>query len=133
VKFREKFGQAYVQKAICSEMWTAPQVNFDGKVVGCCVNYWDDFGNAFTDGLLKVLNNERMRYARLMLLGKAPERADIACTTCKFYQAMKEDGSWIQRKDIRTQPSRVYAAICSMIPKKVRQAVRRFISAYSQK
>ena len=133
VEFREKFGQAYVQKGICSEMWTGPQVNFDGRVVGCCVNYWDDFGNAFTDGLLKVLNNERMQYARLMLLGKAPERADIACTTCKFYQAMKEDGSWIQQRDISLLPSRVYAAICSVIPKRARLAVRRLVSRYSQK
>ena len=132
-EFREKFGQAYLQKWICAEMWTSPQVNFDGRVAGCCVNHWDDYGNAFTDGLLKILNNERMRYARLMLLGKAQERADIACTTCKFYKAMKEDGSWIQREDIGLPRSRIYAAIRSVVPKRVRQAAKRFVLAYSQK
>ncbi len=111
-EYREKFGHEYLQKPICAEMWTAPQVNFDGKVVGCCVNYWDDYGNAFTEGLLKVLNNERMRYARLMLLGKAQARADIACTTCKFYQAMKSTDSWIHSRDIGPT-SRIGAALRS--------------------
>ena len=99
-EFRDKFGRAYLQKTICAEIWTAPQVNFDGRVLGCCVNYWDDYGNAFREGLLNVLNNERMQYARSMLLGKAQARADIACTNCKFYKAMQADGSWIRDEDV---------------------------------
>jgi MoaA/NifB/PqqE/SkfB family radical SAM enzyme len=127
-EFKEKFGQAYLQKPICAQMWTSPQVNFDGRVIGCCVNYWDDYGNAFKDGLRKILNNERMRYARRMLLGKAQERADIACTTCKSYQAMKENGSWISRQEIGLPASRIYGAIRSMIPKGVRRTVKGLIS-----
>lgn len=129
-EFTEKFGQAYLQKGLCAEMWTSPQVNFDGRVIGCAVNHWDDYGNAFADGLLKTLNNERMRYTRLMLQGKAQPRADIACTTCKFYTAMKENRSWIR---LGLPRSRIYAAIRSVVPKRVRQAARRFVSAYWQK
>jgi hypothetical protein len=108
-------------------MWTAPQVNFDGRVLGCCVNHWDDYGNAFNDGLLSVLNNERMQYARRMLAGKAPERADIACTSCEFYKAMKEDGSWIGPQDTGVPPSRAYLALRNLVPGRLRQLVKSFL------
>jgi hypothetical protein len=127
-EFKEKFGEAYLQKPICADMWMAPQVNFDGRVLGCCVNYWDDYGNAFTDGLLKVLNSERMRYARRMLLGKAVGRADIACTTCKFYRAMKESGSWMRRQDIGLPASRISGAVRAVVPQGLRKTVRRLLS-----
>jgi|ERR1700683_858747 len=127
-EYKEKFGHAWAQKPICGEMWTAPQVNFDGRVIGCCVNHWDDYGNAFKDGLFKVLNNERMRYARSMLLGEAKERVDIACTRCKFYQAMKENGSWIRQADIGQSASRISAAIRSMVPTGLRQVGKHLAS-----
>jgi MoaA/NifB/PqqE/SkfB family radical SAM enzyme len=126
-EFRKKFRRAYLQSGICSEMWTAPQVNFDGRVLGCCVNHWDDYGNAFNDGLLSVLNNERMQYARRMLAGKAPERADIACTSCEFYKAMKEDGSWIGPQDTGVPPSRAYLALRNLVPGRLRQLVKSFL------
>jgi MoaA/NifB/PqqE/SkfB family radical SAM enzyme len=127
-EYKEKFGQAFATRSFCREMWTAPQVNFDGRVIGCCINHWDDYGNAFKDGLFKVLNNERMRYARSMLLGKAKERVDIACTGCKFYQAMKENGSWIRQADIGQPASRIFATIRSMVPARLRQ-VRKHLAS----
>jgi len=113
-QYREKFDEAYLQKATCAQMWTEPQVNFDGRILGCCVNYWDDYGNAFADGLLTILNNERMRYARRMLMGKARERANIPCTNCKHYLAMKQTGGWISPRDIGLPASRFGKAIRSL-------------------
>ena len=53
-----------------------PQINWDGKVLGCCVNHRGDFGgNAFRDGLTASVNTEQIQYARAMLLGHAPPRA----------------------------------------------------------
>jgi hypothetical protein len=47
--------------------------NWDGKVLGCCINTWIDFGgNAFRDGLTASLNTEQIQYAQAMLLGRAP-------------------------------------------------------------
>ena len=98
-EYREKYGRPYLQKSICAQLWRSPQLNWDGKVLGCAVNHWGDFGNAFHDGLVQSLNNEKITYARRMLLGQEPPRADIPCTTCPHYQAMRADGRWLTRRD----------------------------------
>ena len=91
-EYRRKYGRDYKQR-ICSQLWTEPQINWDGKVLGCCRNFWGDFGgNAFTDGLVNSINNEKITYARDMLLGKRPVRHDIPCTTCDIYLGMKDSG-----------------------------------------
>lgn len=95
-EFREKRGVGYLDE-ICTQLWEAPQINWDGKVLGCCRNYWGDFGgNALTDGLLQSINSERIRYARRMLLGQSPPRADVPCTSCGVYIDRKRSGNWLQ-------------------------------------
>jgi MoaA/NifB/PqqE/SkfB family radical SAM enzyme len=92
-------GDPYLKSA-CHQLWDAPQINWDGKVLGCCWNYWGDFGgNAFKDGLVASLNNEKIAYARDMLRGKEPARDDIPCSTCKLYYAMRERSRWIERSE----------------------------------
>ncbi len=82
--------------ALCHHLWHEPQVNWDGSVLGCCVNYWGDFGgNVFEDGLLACVNGEGMKHARAMLRGKAPARKDIPCSACDVYRFMAERKSWI--------------------------------------
>ena len=97
-------GVAYHQRTICSQLWKAPQINWDGRMLGCCVNYWGDFGNVFRDGLSETFHGGKMSYARAMLEGKKPARADIPCTTCSFYLTMKRDGNWMGSKDLRGTP-----------------------------
>ncbi|MBF0504774.1 MAG: radical SAM protein [Candidatus Omnitrophica bacterium] len=79
----------------CSQLWIQPQINSDGRVLGCCANYWGDYGNVFQGDLIGILNNERMNYARTMLLGRKKERKDIPCTQCSQYQRMKETNTWL--------------------------------------
>ena len=90
---REEYEQEHGEKfgsKICHQLWDAPQINWDGKVIGCCRNFWGDFGgNAFTDGLMNSINNEKMNYAREMLTGREPARDDIPCSTCEMYIAMR--------------------------------------------
>ena len=95
-EYREKFGHDYMGR-ICTQLWLLPQVNWDGKMLGCCRNFWGDFGaNAFTDGLMDSVNSEKMVYAREMLLGEKPPRDDIPCTTCEIYLGMKADGKFLK-------------------------------------
>ena len=95
-EFKQKDGVDYMQW-ICYQLWEEPQINWDGKVLGCCRNFWGDFsGNAFRDGLFKSLNNENIRYARDMLLGKKVARENIPCTTCSIYLGMRADSTWLK-------------------------------------
>ncbi len=94
-EFEQKYGTGYLQKEICGQLWKMPQINWDGKILGCCYNYWGDFGNAFESGLKEGLNSEKMDYARQMLTGKAEAKAGIPCTDCGHYQRMKRTNDWI--------------------------------------
>jgi MoaA/NifB/PqqE/SkfB family radical SAM enzyme len=96
---REEYEQEHGEKFasnICHQLWDAPQINWDGKVIGCCRNFWGDFGgNAFTDGLMESINNEKMTYAREMLSGRKPARDDIPCSTCEMYAAMRSRSKFV--------------------------------------
>ncbi len=94
----EKHSGGNYAAATCHQLWDRPQINWNGKNLGCCWNCWGDFGgNAFEDGLEAMLNNERMNHARLMLQGKAPAREDIPCTTCDNYKSLVARGRWLRR------------------------------------
>jgi MoaA/NifB/PqqE/SkfB family radical SAM enzyme len=98
---REEYEQIHGRKYVwetCLQLWEEPQINWDGKNLGCCRNFWGDFGgNAFKDGLTACLNHEKMRYARGMLRGQNPPRDDIPCTTCDLYQGMQASSNWIDK------------------------------------
>lgn len=96
-EYEQIHGHKYVRET-CLQLWDHPQINWDGKNLGCCRNFWGDFGgNAFKDELTACLNHEKMRYARGMLRGQKPPRGDIPCSTCDLYQAMQASSEWIDR------------------------------------
>jgi MoaA/NifB/PqqE/SkfB family radical SAM enzyme len=103
-EFEKKYGHDYMQ-GICHNLWDSPQINWDGKMLGCARNFWGEFGtNAFKDGLMESVNSEQMNYARLMLLGLRPPRADIPCTSCVIYQGMHRRQRWLARPGIAPPP-----------------------------
>lgn len=100
-EFREKKGVEYTRD-ICYQLWRAPVINWDGKMLGCCVNFWGDFGgNVFADGLQESMRNPKLEYARQMLKGKAEPRPEIPCTTCDQYHAMRRAGGWIEEGEVQ--------------------------------
>ncbi len=99
-EFREKYGREYILRDCCLNLWINPHINYDGKVLGCCINYWDDYGNAFKDGLKECLNNEKINYARAMLMGKRESKMDIPCILCQSYKRMEENKNWLTNKEI---------------------------------
>jgi MoaA/NifB/PqqE/SkfB family radical SAM enzyme len=97
-EYREQHGASYLHE-ICHQLWDRPQINWDGKLLGCCRNFWGDFGgNVFREGLAAAVNGERIAHAREMLQGRAPERADVPCATCEIYLTMKATGNHLERK-----------------------------------
>lgn len=99
-EFRKRYEKEYISN-ICLNLWIKPQVNYDGRLLGCCVNFWDDYGNVFKDGLNECINSEKANYAREMLMGKKEEIPGIPCSQCKFYKWKKEDKNWVTNKDIK--------------------------------
>jgi len=94
-EYRRKFSREYGQDGACTQLWSNPQVNYDGRVLGCCVNHWGDFGNAFSTSLRDIFFGEKMTYARSMLTGNAPPRDDIPCSQCWMYKSINELNSWV--------------------------------------
>jgi MoaA/NifB/PqqE/SkfB family radical SAM enzyme len=93
--FRQKTGVDY-REFICGHLWSSPQINWNGDVLGCGRNFWGTFGaNAFREGLGPAVNSERMNYARQMLTGAAPARDDIPCTTCSIYLDRAAARRWV--------------------------------------
>jgi MoaA/NifB/PqqE/SkfB family radical SAM enzyme/mannose-6-phosphate isomerase-like protein (cupin superfamily) len=98
--FRKKYGYDYVLRDCCLEMWRRPQINFDGRVLVCSVNFWGDYGNAFKEGLLGGVNNEKINYARSMLTGKSEPKKGIACSSCKYFAKMRMKNDWITEDEV---------------------------------
>jgi hypothetical protein len=97
-EFEQVKGEKYM-RGICMQLWDDPQINWDGKILGCGRNFWGEFGgNAFTDGLADSLNGEKITYARDMLTGKKPEREDIPCASCEMYHGMRDRSRYLVRR-----------------------------------
>jgi MoaA/NifB/PqqE/SkfB family radical SAM enzyme len=90
-----------INREMCKQLWIDPLINWDGRVFGCCTNFWGDFGNAFEYRLLEILNNAKMNYARNMLMGKRPPQDDIPCIHCPVYLRIKNDKTWIKLLEIK--------------------------------
>jgi MoaA/NifB/PqqE/SkfB family radical SAM enzyme len=100
-EFFEKEGKEY-SRATCLQLWKGPQINGDGRLLGCTRNTWRAFpGNVFHDDLLTSLNGEKMKYARNMIMGRVPHDEAIPCAECFLYKSMREHGNWITETEIR--------------------------------
>lgn len=94
------FNCLYAVENCCLSLWNQPQINYDGRLLGCSINYWDDFGNVFEEGLTACLNNERINYVRDMLMGQHAIAEGTPCLRCKVYKKRKDNDYWIKSEDI---------------------------------
>ena len=88
-RHEHEIRRGYAFSVPCHQMWQQPQINYDGKLLGCCINFESDYGNVFEDGFQETLKGEKYTYAKKMLLGKVPPREDIPCVRCSKYQIVK--------------------------------------------
>jgi hypothetical protein len=93
-RYLAQTGQPYFGR-VCHDLWRQPQINFDGRMLGCCVNYWAEFGGNAFDDLAGAVNSPRMAYARAMLQGTAPPRDDVPCSSCDVYAIRRRLGRWV--------------------------------------
>jgi hypothetical protein len=94
-----KLGIYYV---ICHQLFESPQINWDGRLLGCCRVHKSDFGvNVFEVGLEAALNTEQYTYAKQLLQGKCPpppERLQkiMPCVTCGYYRQMVKENNFLK-------------------------------------
>jgi SAM-dependent methyltransferase/molybdenum cofactor biosynthesis enzyme MoaA len=88
--------------AICHQLFESPQINWDGRLLGCCRVHRSDFGvNVFEVGLEAALNTEQYTYAKQLLQGKCPpphERLQkiMPCVTCDYYRQMVKENNFLK-------------------------------------
>jgi hypothetical protein len=93
-------GRSYMRHK-CYQMWTMPHIGWDGRLLGCSTNIWGVYaGNVFDEDLVGCINNEKMQYARDMLMGSKPPRADIPCLKCFIYQDILAYSNWITEGEV---------------------------------
>jgi len=83
----------------CNELWDKPQINWDGKILGCCPNRKLAFeGEAFKDDFYDIMTSDKINYAREMVQGIVKVKHGIPCTLCWRYEEMKKKNLWLKRK-----------------------------------
>ncbi len=99
--YLEKTGTVYMRD-VCLQLWRAPQVNWDGRLLGCSANVWVSFAeDALCTPLAVTVNSERIQYARRMLMGQVPPRDDISCSRCESFADFQRYGQWFRPEEIR--------------------------------
>jgi sulfatase maturation enzyme AslB (radical SAM superfamily) len=93
-------GRHYSRK-LCLQLWEMPKVNWNGEITGCCMNTWWNFGgNAFNEGYLSAVNNQKIKYARAMLTNNAEPHDEIPCAHCELYEAMRSTGTYFSVNEL---------------------------------
>jgi hypothetical protein len=85
----------------CLHLWTSPQINWDGTLLGCGHNHWQTMAADVLNGsFLDAVNGEAMRSARAVVRGLKPADQNDPCKRCGVYAALRESGHWIQDEEI---------------------------------
>ncbi len=73
---------------MCEQAIFMPQINWDGRLLGCCMIWREDYGiNVFEEGLVNALNSERYLEMIFHLLGieqKDVQLDRIPCVRCEI-------------------------------------------------
>lgn len=86
---------------LCLQPYIAPQINWDGRLLGCCCSTHHDLGvNVFETGLKEALKSEKMIKMRQLISGRNISDTDIACRHCFKYKIMQKTGRYLNEKDV---------------------------------
>lgn len=92
----------------CHQLWQSPQINWDGKLLGCCSNLFGSLGEAFTQPLDVVMQGPLVVQTKKILLGLEPVPPDSPCAKCYVFTEKIKD------------KSRVLSIIDNLFPAKTR-------------
>ena len=87
----------------CYELWNSPQINWDGRFLGCCTTYLKCFHeNVFNIGIERTLKSPEVQYAKKLLMGKVPckKEYNIPCHGCTELLKMQKSKQFLNEQDI---------------------------------
>lgn len=87
-EYKEKFNKSY--KRPCCQLWFSPQINWDGKLLGCCVNKWVALGNVFENGLTNCLQSKQFIELKRVLKGELNVNEKMPCFFCPTFPQIRE-------------------------------------------
>lgn len=85
-EFAEKYRRSYFTP--CLQVWKSPQINWDGKLLGCCMNQRMAFGNVFRHGLRHCLASPSYRAWQDVIVAKRRVSGDFPCFGCESYGSL---------------------------------------------
>lgn len=85
-EFLEIYGRSYF--APCLQVWNSPQINWDGKLLGCCMNQRMAFGNVFQSGLRDCMAGPSYRVWQDVIVGKRRLSPAVPCFGCEAYGSL---------------------------------------------
>lgn len=90
------------QIPICNQLWIQPQINWDGRLLGCCCSTNNELNiNVFDTNLKKALNCKQMKYMRNVLKGKEKSVKNIACEKCIFFEEIYKRKQFVNEKEFK--------------------------------
>jgi len=96
-----KVSYSPLRTLFCVELWTSPQINYDGRLMGCCPNMTKDYGvNVFEIGLKKSLYSDVYKRTKKMLMG-GEVCEESPCIDCSFYKKIASEKNFITKKEIK--------------------------------
>lgn len=80
--------QKQTSVAYGTQFWRQSQINWDGKLLGCCVNHFKDFGNVFSDGPLNLMEADQYGGIKDVLLGNKFPYEAAPCSLCAVFESL---------------------------------------------
>ena len=91
----------------CADTFFNPQINWDGRFLGCCCLFDDIYDlNAFDLSLEEILKSKQIAEVKNLIKGKywGKEKAKtIKCYNCWFYSKICRDNEFIKEKELSPQ------------------------------
>jgi len=83
IDWKKRTGKAYVSD-MCQQMIFRPQINYDGRLLGCCGVYLDDWNiNVFQNSFIRSLNEGSYFQALIdFLTGTPNKQLNSICSHC---------------------------------------------------
>jgi MoaA/NifB/PqqE/SkfB family radical SAM enzyme len=85
----------------CTGLWERIQINWDGRLLGCCVNTVPFSENVFEVGLGRAIRAKSYRRAKQMLSGKHRNGSKTICSDCGIYHDRVRRGAYLAESEFR--------------------------------